>query len=73
MATGMDTGFDRIIVEKVITGIGVAITPQEADAVARSLARIRAAAAVLLSFSSFDETGEHYYRLLESDAAESGQ
>lgn len=73
MITGMDNGFDRMIVEKVITSSGVAIAPQEADAVAHSLARIRAAAAILLRSSSFDETGEHYYRLLESDAAESGR
>ena len=65
--------FDRMIVEKIATDSGVAIAPQEAEAVARSLARIWAAAAILLRSSSFDETGEHYHRLLESNAAESGQ
>jgi len=69
----MRDAIDRTIVEEVIAGNGVKITPQEAEAVARSIARMQAAAATLLCSSSFDETGEYYYRLLASDATEANR
>jgi len=55
--------------EEVINNSGVKVTPQEAETVARSLARIQAAAAVLQRSRSFDDTGEQYYRLLDRNAA----
>jgi hypothetical protein len=56
------------IVEKLIVASGVYVTAAEAEAVARSLARIRAAAAILQRSISFDDTGERYYRLLDRHA-----
>jgi hypothetical protein len=47
---------------------GVAVGQDEIAPVARALARINAAAGVLL-WPSFDDTVESYYRLLEQDGA----
>ena len=69
MSAGERDGPGRKTVEEVITDSGVKITPHEAEAVARSLARIQAAAAVLQRSRSFDDTGEQYYRLLDRNAA----
>jgi hypothetical protein len=69
MSAGERDGPGGKTVEEVITNSGVKVTPQEAEAVARSLPRIRAAAAILQRSRSFDDTGEQYYRLLDRDAA----
>jgi len=55
---------DKEALEKLMAGSGVS-----ANAVSRSLERIQSAAATLLQPRSFDETSEHFYRLLEADAA----
>ncbi|MGB7099683.1 MAG: hypothetical protein WBD95_13090 [Xanthobacteraceae bacterium] len=48
---------------------GVSVNADDVDAVSGSLERIQSAAATLLQLRSFDETDEHFYRLLEGDAA----
>ncbi len=58
---------NRAALEKVIADSGVNVNADDVDAVARSLDRIQIAAATLLQSLSFDETGERYYRLLETD------
>lgn len=63
-------GIDRATVEGRVADSGVRLTPQEVDAVVRSLARIQIAAAALLQSPLFDEAIEQFYRLLESDAAD---
>jgi hypothetical protein len=63
-------GIDRATVEGRVADSGVRLTPQEVDAVVRSLARIQIAAAALLQSPLFDQTIEQFYRLLESDAAD---
>jgi hypothetical protein len=70
MSSGKPDAIAGATVEAVVADSGVSITAEEAEAVARSLVRIEAAAAILLRLPSFDETVEQYYRLLESDAAE---
>jgi hypothetical protein len=62
-------GIDLAALEKVLTSSGVKISPQDADAVARSLARIYQAAAALFPTCVLDETPERFFRLLEADAA----
>jgi uncharacterized 2Fe-2S/4Fe-4S cluster protein (DUF4445 family) len=57
-------------VERRLTASGITVTGEDVEAVARSLARIEAAAAILLHPLSFDETDERFYRLIEGDAAE---
>lgn len=61
---------DNAALEQVLAASGVKITSQDADAVARALTRINAAAVTLLASLSFDDTIERYYRLLENDPAE---
>ena len=63
-----DTGEAEL--ERIITASGVAVTSGDVEAVARSLKRIKAAAAILLHRQTFDETDELFYRLIEGDAAE---
>ncbi len=63
-------GIDRATVEALMAASGVSPAPAELDAVVRSLARMHSAAASLLQSSSFDETGERFFRLLENDASE---
>jgi hypothetical protein len=70
VSSGKPDAIAGATVAAVVADSGVSITAEEAEAVARSLVRIEAAAAILLRLPSFDETGEQYYRLLESDAAE---
>ena len=62
-------GIDSAGLAPLITDSGVKVTSEELDAIARSLARIEAAAANLNLLSSllFDETAERFNRLLESD------
>jgi len=61
---------DNAALEQVLAASGVKVTSQDADAVARALARINSAAAAVLASLSFDDTIERYYRLLENDLAE---
>jgi hypothetical protein len=56
--------------EKILASSGVKINPQDVDAVARALARINHAAASLFPSCLLDETGERFFRLLESDAGD---
>ncbi len=63
---------DREALEKVMAGSGVSVNADDVDAVSRSLERIQSAAVTLLQPPCFDETGEHFYRLLEGDAANGG-
>jgi len=65
-------GIDKATLERLMAGSGVSLSPEEADAVIRSLARFQIAAANLLQAPSFDETIEQFYRLLEIDAASDG-
>jgi len=58
---------DRATLERLVSASGVEITAVELDTVTRSLARIQAAAASLLQSMTFDDTGEHFFRLLEED------
>jgi len=63
-------GIDAAALETVLASSGVKVTRQDVDAVARSLARIRDAAAALFPSPLLDETGERFFRLLEGDADE---
>lgn len=68
----MRDGIDRAALQELLADSGVKVTSEEADVLARSLARIRIAAMTLLRATPFDETSERFYRLLEMDAAEDG-
>jgi hypothetical protein len=63
-------GIDLAALEKVLASSGVKISPLDVDAVARSLARIYLAAAVLFTTCELDETGERFFRLLKSDRSD---
>jgi hypothetical protein len=56
-------------VADTLAASGVQVTPDDAEAVARALERIAAAAAILFASQSFDDTAERYFRLLEGDDA----
>jgi hypothetical protein len=56
---------------EVLAASGVAVSPDDIGPVARSLARIERADA-LLRPPSFDDTHERFYRLLEDDGAGAG-
>ncbi len=56
---------------ELVASSGVKVGAEEIGAIARSLARIKAAA-VLLQSSPFDDTGERFFRLLEDDGAGAG-
>jgi hypothetical protein len=60
---------DKTALEKALSSSGVKVTSEDIDAVARSLARIESAAAALCRSLPFDETSEHFFRLLEGDTA----
>jgi hypothetical protein len=60
---------DGKTVEGLVAASGVKLTAPEVDAVVRAVARIKRSASLLLPPSLFDQTSEHFYRLLESDAA----
>jgi len=64
---GAITPIDRATLEGLVAACGVEITAVELDTVARSLVRIQAAATSLLQPMTFDDTDEHFYRLLEDD------
>ena len=55
-------------IDSIFAASGVTATRDDVEAVARSLARIDQAAAVLFSGLSFDETVERFYRLLDAFA-----
>jgi len=61
---------DVAALEKVLASSGVEISSQDVEAVARSLARINQAAAALFPPCVLDESGERFFRLLESDAGD---
>lgn len=63
---------DEEALGELVAGSGVSVNADDVEAVLRSLERIQRAAATLLHAPSFDETSEHFYRLLESDAANGG-
>jgi hypothetical protein len=65
-ASMRDTGGEALT--GLLAASGVAVTANEAEAVARSLKRIDVATAALLQEVDFDETVERFYRLLEGDA-----
>lgn len=60
---------DKEALAKLMAASGVSVNADDVDAVSGSLERIQSAAATLLQPPSLDETGEHFYRLLEGDAA----
>jgi hypothetical protein len=68
---GADAGgeIERATVEGLAGASGVELTATEVDDVARAVGRIQRSAAALLPPSLFDQSGEHFYRLLDSDAA----
>ncbi len=68
MSAGTSGGIDETALQALIAASGMRLTPAETDAVAQSLARAHAAAAMLLRAPAFDETIERFYRLLEGDA-----
>jgi hypothetical protein len=70
MSGGTGNGIERTSIEAAAARSGVRISPPEADAVVRSLARIEGAAAALLQPTTFDTTIEEFQRLLARDAAE---
>ncbi len=70
MGAGMRWSIGKAALAEVLAASGVKVTPEDAEAVARSLSRIEAAATKLLQSLPFDETVERFYRLLETGAAE---
>ena len=62
----MREGIDLVALEKILASSGVKISPQDVDAVARSLARINHAAAGLFPSYALDDTAERFFRMLES-------
>lgn len=60
---------DKEALGELMAGSGVSVNAADVDAVSRLMERIQSAAATLLQPLSFDETGEHFYRLLGADAA----
>jgi hypothetical protein len=72
MSVGEGDGLAGKTVEEVISDSGVKVTPQEAEAVARALGRIKAAAKILQRSRSFDDTAEQYYRTLDRNGAGEG-
>ncbi len=70
MSAAMRWSIGKAALEEVLAASGVKVTPEDAEAVARSLSRIEAAATKLLQSLPFDETVERFYRLLDTGAAE---
>ncbi len=69
MSAAMRWSIGKTALEEVLAASGVKVTPEDAEAVARSLSRIEAAATKLLQSLPFDETVERFYRLLDTGAA----
>jgi hypothetical protein len=70
MSAKMHGGISEAALEEILAATGVEITSEDANAVARSLIRIQAAAATLLQSLSFDQTVERFYRLLDTGTTE---
>jgi hypothetical protein len=68
MSAAGDNDIGEAALAELMVSSGVAVTQEEIAPVARALARINAAARILLR-PSFDDTIEAYYRLLEQDGA----
>lgn len=68
MSAGMRWSIGKAALEEVLAATGVKVTPEDAEAVGRSLLRIEAAATTLLQSLPFDETAERFFRLLETGA-----
>ena len=68
MSAAGDNDIGEAALAELIASSGVAVSQEEVAPVARALARINAAARILLR-PSFDDTVEAYYRLLELDGA----
>jgi hypothetical protein len=66
MSAAGDNDIGEAALAELMASCGVAVTHEEIAPVARALARINAAARILLR-PSFDDTVEAYYRLLEQD------
>ncbi len=64
----MRNHLDPESLESLFAASGVAVTREDIEAVARSVARINQAAAALFATLSFDETVEQFYRLLNVPA-----
>jgi hypothetical protein len=69
MSAAMRWSIGKAALEEVLAASGVKVTPEDAEAVGRSLTRVEAAAAKLLQSPSFDETVERFYQLLDTRAA----
>jgi hypothetical protein len=72
--TGMsavEDGISEAALAHVFASSGVKVEADEIGSVVRALVRINAAARILLH-SSFDDTIESYFRLLEQDDAGAG-
>jgi len=68
MSAADDEELSETALAELLTSSGVAVTQDEIAPIARTIARINAAARLLLR-PSFDDTVEAYYRLLEQDGA----
>jgi hypothetical protein len=68
MSAAGDNDIGEAALAELMASSGVAVTQEEIAPVARALARINAAARILLR-PLFDDTIEAYYRLLEQDGA----
>jgi len=68
MSAADDEELSETALAELLTSSGVAVTQDEIAPIAPTLARINAAARLLLR-PSFDDTVEAYYRLLEQDGA----
>ena len=60
MSAGMRWSIGKAALEEVLAATGVKVTPEDAEAVGRSLLRIEAAATTLLQSLPFDETAERF-------------
>ncbi len=67
MSAGMRWSIGKAALEEVLAATGVKVTPEDAEAVGRSLLRIEIATTLLQSLP-FDETAERFFRLLETGA-----
>jgi hypothetical protein len=68
MSTAGDNDIGEAALAELLASGGIVVAQEEIAPVARALARINAAAHILLR-PSFDDTVEAYFRLLEQDDA----
>jgi hypothetical protein len=71
MSTAGDKDIGEAALAELLASGGVVVAQEEIAPVAGTLARINAAADILLR-PSFDDTVEAYFRLLEQDGAGAG-